>query len=278
MITLRGINLDKLNSITKYPSIPTYHTLGDRGILQQDHIDFSSFATVEATEKVDGTNSRIIMLINPSLPEGFQFVIGSREELLYARGDLIGNPSMGIVDALRNTAESIGRQMLQDFEEVDFDRNNFYTFYFETYGGKVGANAKNYTREGKVGWRLFDIVNTSVPEFLSLQEKEGSHIARWREEEQGQKFLDDVSLEAVAEHLGLTRVPVTKVNTQYLPNTIVEGSEFLKAFAQTTQVALDDTGLLKPEGIVVRSLDRSKIAKIRYEDYERTLKFLSKKG
>jgi ATP-dependent RNA circularization protein (DNA/RNA ligase family) len=46
--------------MTKYPSIPTYHTLGDKGILLEETISFDS--EVILTEKVDGTNSRIILL------------------------------------------------------------------------------------------------------------------------------------------------------------------------------------------------------------------------
>ena len=33
---LRDFNLRALNSATKYPSIPTYHVMGDRGRLQEE--------------------------------------------------------------------------------------------------------------------------------------------------------------------------------------------------------------------------------------------------
>lgn len=65
----------------------------------EECIEFNGPVTL--TEKVDGTNSRIIVL-----PDG-SYLIGSREELLYARGDLIGNPALGIVDALRDVAENL---------------------------------------------------------------------------------------------------------------------------------------------------------------------------
>ena len=32
---IRQVDLNKLNSMTKYPSILTYHTLGDKGVLQE---------------------------------------------------------------------------------------------------------------------------------------------------------------------------------------------------------------------------------------------------
>src|SRR5687767_1954189 len=90
---VRTADLKAINSMTKYPSIPTYHALDPRdGSLLEETIPFSGM--VIGTEKIDGTNSRIILL-----PDG-TYLLGSREELLYARGDLIGNPALGIVDAL----------------------------------------------------------------------------------------------------------------------------------------------------------------------------------
>lgn len=94
--SLRSCDLNKLNSMTKYPSIPTYHTLGNKGVLLEETVRFEG--EVVLTEKVDGTN-RIILL-----PDG-NFVLGSREELLFAKGDLIGNPALGIVDALKSVAD-----------------------------------------------------------------------------------------------------------------------------------------------------------------------------
>jgi hypothetical protein len=58
---LRDADLTALNSLTKYPSIPTYHTLdsGNGGLLDET-VPFSG--EVIGSEKVDGTNSRIISL------------------------------------------------------------------------------------------------------------------------------------------------------------------------------------------------------------------------
>ena len=91
---IRRIDLDKLNSLTKYPSLVTYHTLGDKGALREA-VQMPFAGRVLGTEKVDGTNTRLIFC-----PDG-SAVVGSREDLLWERRDLIGNPSMGIVDAVR---------------------------------------------------------------------------------------------------------------------------------------------------------------------------------
>src|SRR5687767_8680706 len=68
---IRRVDLGKLNSMTKYPSIPTYHTLGDKGMLQEA-VQVPFAGRVLGTEKVDGTNTRLIFC-----PDG-AVVVGSR--------------------------------------------------------------------------------------------------------------------------------------------------------------------------------------------------------
>ena len=46
----------------------------------------------------------------------------------------------------------------------------------------------------------------------------------------------------------------------------------LQKFASNSKVALTDSALGKSEGVVLRNRDRSKIVKLRFEDYLRTLK------
>src|ERR1051326_571600 len=81
--TIHGCTADhlaRLNSATQYPSILTYHALGERGRLTEDRTtDFSTVNPddVEVTEKIDGTNARII--IPPRRMGGA--LIGSRTEL-----------------------------------------------------------------------------------------------------------------------------------------------------------------------------------------------------
>ncbi|MBW4637687.1 MAG: hypothetical protein KME05_05520 [Gloeocapsa sp. UFS-A4-WI-NPMV-4B04] len=48
--------------MTKYPSIPTYHPLGNKGVLLEEAVSFEG--EVVLTEKIDATNSRIILLPN----------------------------------------------------------------------------------------------------------------------------------------------------------------------------------------------------------------------
>lgn len=53
-------HLARVNSATKYPSILTYHAMGAKGCLTEDEV--TPFADdVILTEKVDGTNGRIVV-------------------------------------------------------------------------------------------------------------------------------------------------------------------------------------------------------------------------
>lgn len=61
MFNVRQTDLQRLNSLTKYPSIPTYHTLDPKdGCLVAEAVRFDG--DVIATEKIDGTNARLICL------------------------------------------------------------------------------------------------------------------------------------------------------------------------------------------------------------------------
>lgn len=72
---VRNMDLSALNSLTKYPSIPTYHDLDPaNGSLLNTTVAYTG--PVIGTEKIDGTNSRIV-----SLPDG-TYILGSREEFL----------------------------------------------------------------------------------------------------------------------------------------------------------------------------------------------------
>ena len=150
MTETREVDLRKLNSATKYPSIPTYHALGEKGALLEECVPLAGKELV-STEKIDGTNSRIILT-----PDGC-YQIGSREELLFARGDLVHNPALGIVDALRATAERI-------IERQPTAADTITTVYLETYGGKTTGAAKQYSGCREYGYRMFDLTRVAVAE------------------------------------------------------------------------------------------------------------------
>ncbi len=251
---LRQTDLAALNSLTKYPSIPTYHSLDPaNGGLLDTHIDFSG-GTVVATEKIDGTNARIILL-----PDG-NYLLGSREELLYAKGDLIENPALGIVETLKPVAERIGDHA-----------GRMIVCYLEVYGGRVTGAGRQYTGNAALGYRLFDVLDINRYEpLLAMSRRE---ISALRDSPSGiGTFRSESGLDDFGSREALPLVPRLETPDTALPASIEQTYEYLREAIPATRCALDAAAGMKPEGIVVRTPDRSKIAKIRFQDYERTLK------
>ncbi|MFI8301518.1 RNA ligase family protein [Streptomyces nigra] len=241
-----------LNTATKYPSIPTYHALDPKnGGLLEAPTTFDG--DVILTEKVDGTNGRIVLF-----PDGDYF-IGSREELLHARGDRIANPSLGIVEALAPLADRL---------KPRDEHRQILVFFLEVYGHKIGGAAKQYTSSGRVGYRLFDIA-CLLPDVL---EWDRAQISAWRESG-GQRFCTEATLQRAANAEAIELTPrLGLVPGAEVPASVEDMAAFLAGRLPETRAALDEGAGGGPEGIVLRSADRSVIAKARFQDYRRTLK------
>ena len=278
-------DLAALNSATKYPSIPTYHTLDPKnGGLLETAVGFGG-GEVILTEKVDGTNGRIVVL-----PDG-DYVIGSREELLYARGDRVGNPALGIVDALKPLAERLaeglpGRQpegyaggdghgeRPGDGSADGIGGARIRVYFLEVYGHKIGGAAKQYTAQGRVGHRLFDLA-VLTPEVL---DQDQARISAWREGG-GQQFCTEDALQRAAAADGIALTPRLGVLPPgALPTSVEATHAWLAATLPGTHVALDESAGGSPEGIVLRTPDRATIAKARFQDYARTLRRRSRRA
>jgi hypothetical protein len=253
---VRTTNLEKLNSMTKYPSIETFHQLNPQGgMLTDQSMAFAAGDTIHVTEKVDGTNARIVLL-----PDG-TYIIGRREDYLHARGDLIPNPSMSIVATLREEADRL----------VDSSpRGGGVTvYYFEVFGGNVTGASKQYTSQRELSYRLFDIAR--IDDYESVLTRERAQISSWRENG-GQRWTGEEMLQATAEQRKLNLTPRLHTMTgSSLPTELEATHAWLKELCPRTQVALDPAAGGRAEGVVIRTADRATIAKIRFEDYERTL-------
>jgi hypothetical protein len=250
---LTAEQLRTLNSATQYPSILTYHALGERGRLTAERTTELT-GDVEVTEKIDGTNARIVV---PPAGLGAP-LIGSRTELLHYLDDVLANPAQGIVAAVRDTAAAVGAELAAD--------GVLTVLFGEVYGGKSAAGAKNYSAAGVVGFRVFDLAR--IP--FGLLDRPPAQVAAWRDGG-GQPFAATGELHATADRLGLPRVPVLDA-VDPPPTGLADTHEWLRKLLTETHARLDDTGKGRPEGVVVRTADRARIAKIRFEDYERTLK------
>lgn len=247
-------NLSSLNSATKYPSIETYHVLGGKGRLTDEVTPFEG--DVYFTEKVDGTNGRIIVL------PGGDYVIGSREHLLYARGDRIINPVQDIVPVLKPLADELTSTGALSV------RSGARILFLEVYGGNIGGQAKQYSSKGALGYRIFDIADIADTPLGWEAEK----ISRWRESG-GQNFAHVADLMSIADAAGIPTVPYIGRRSEgnAMPQTLQETYELLCQALPVTRSALDESGRGEPEGIVFRTADRSVIRKARRADYRRTL-------
>lgn len=247
MTLLNKDDLPVVNTATKYPEILTYHGLGERGRLTSEVTRFDGKAVL--TEKVDGTNIRVVKDLYGD------WVIGSREELLTAKGDRVANQFQGVVEALGD---------LPDRLPSPFGAIRVY--FLEVYGGRIGGNAKQYSRTGQTSFRLFDVATVPIEALLWPVEK----VSTWRKSG-GQEWMSWDMLQALVGGIdGLEMVPTlgTAFGTD-LPTEHENTLDWLKRYLPTTRVGLDANG--QSEGIVLRTEDRSVIRKARIQDYMRTL-------
>jgi len=259
----RTQDIGAINSVTKYPSIPTFHTMGGRGKLGRVNLAIPD-EQLYCTEKLDGTNARIIID-----PRDGDYLIGGRNELLYARGDRLIRDSNRILLATIVKAE----QAAEKLKGANVSTGPVVA-YGEVYGGRIGANWKTYADDEKaVGFRVFDTQVWTAGmwfEWLHMDSK----LRSTRREQGGQPFVGVDELERNATWLGFKTVPVSPFDLE--PKDSQTG-----IFAQlcemglTTQAALTETinaNTKRPEGVVLRTANRSWIAKFRIEDYERSIR------
>lgn len=251
---------EKINTLTKYPSILTLHQLGDRGVLNSELTTPIEGEKLVATEKIDGTNVRIICVGKEK-----EYIIGSREHLLHYSEDMFYDRSQDIVEGLKSLGVT---------DQPYLQTESITVFYGELYGGKIGANAKQYGTD-KMGVRFFDVAEFNDLSMLDLDVPE---ISKWRETETaegikyGQKFLTREEIEKKFPMLPL--VPQIEFELADLSHQGVLNS--LKKYIATSNVVLSETALNRAEGVILRNVNRSKIVKVRFEDYERTLRHHAK--
>ena len=240
---------DKLNTLTKYPSIMTYHSLGEKGSLTKSLVDGVGFNLDDdcyITEKIDGTNARIIF-------DGEDYIIGSREELLFAKGDRFGNPQLNIVNTIKTIADKLSKTV----------NGELCILFGEVYGGNVTQASKHYTTDKTFGFRLFDIASVDT----SILNEPLTQISSWRGCG-GQNFLNVEMMKIIADEYNIQTVPyLAVVKGCNIPSDRVLMLKYLQEFSKT-QAGINNNG--RSEGIVIRTFDRSLIRKIRFEDYERT--------
>jgi len=133
-------------------------------------------------------------------------------------------------------------------------------------------NSKDYGKEAH-GFRVFDLAEI---EDLSILESSMTEISNWRESSKdssiddtlvyGQGFIDLEKLKS----FGFELVPQIEFEISDHKHQTVLNS--LEKYIPKTHVALSETAKGGTEGVILRNKDRSKIVKLRFEDYRRTLK------
>lgn len=248
-----------INSATKYPSIPTYHPLGDRGKLQPGAPLLPGIEII-ATEKIHGTNARIILT-----PGGY--FIGSREELIHFGDDVIYNPAQGIVVNIDHIAQNL-------WYSWQSTHSHYVTVVFGELYGAAGSDKKNglnYTGQDNVGFRVFDVVHFQKCEWLDVLDMDLAAIAAWRDNS-FQSFLNMLQLDIFCSGHGLSKVPlVSSISGENLPRTIEQTYDWLVTLLPHSYAMLDEYGQGKAEGVVIRDTNRNYIYKLRVEDYKRAM-------
>lgn len=242
----------KVNTLTKYPSILTLHELGEKGVLLEELTTQVRGENLYATEKIDGTNVRLIFM-------GDEYLIGAREFILHHSDDLYYDQTMGIVD----DTKSIGFAIPPASSDLT-------VVYGELFGGKLSSNSKWYGRE-KCGFRVFDI---AVYKDLSILDSDLPEISLWRERRTergmiyGQPFL---SIGEARERFPMfSYAPAVEFDLgDYSHEQVLNG---LRRSIPRSLVTLTEAATGDAEGMVLRTWDRSKVVKVRFEDYERTLR------
>ncbi|MCA9070839.1 MAG: hypothetical protein KDA84_18045, partial [Planctomycetaceae bacterium] len=83
------------------------------------------------------------------------------------------------------------------------------------------------------------------------------------------RFLDETELTKYAHATGQTLTPrIVEIDSEDLPQTPSEAQEFLDEVLPQSLATLDTAAGGQPEGVVIRSPDRSTISKLRFRDYE----------
>jgi hypothetical protein len=257
------MDFGKLNSMTKYPEIKTYHKMGDKGrLLPELTTELNQDQMYHVSEKVDGTNTRMVFIVDDCYIDWF---IGSREEILTAKDDRISNPALDVVENIQEKCKEIATDLFMNPESFPY---GIYTIYSELYGGKLPAT-KQYTTSKAYAIRTFDISYMTLEKYNELCDLPRDQIALWRNNG-GQEFKNTDDRAELCNILDLERVPFREnIRGSELPIEIQETYNFMFAYRKSKAGINFTEG--RSEGIVIRSDDRKQIVKLRFDDYERTL-------
>ena len=218
------------------------------------------------TEKIDGTNTRIIFFMNNGKVDYF---IGSRQELVYAKDDRIFRDD-NIAWLCNLLTDRVVDTMKWNFDSQPVA---YVTIYGELYGNKITKGSKNYTSGNSLGFRLFDVGIITTGQEEEIAGMNESDISNWRKRF-GPNWINYNNLDSFAMDLYVERVPEIDndlINRDLNGISTDDMYNVMSSFS-ASRATLDNDAIGKAEGIVLRNNDRSFIAKARFEDYESMFK------
>lgn len=250
--------IEKLNTMTKYPSILTYHELNKGGVrdaLTKPEEMPGDDGLIIISEKVDGTNYRIVTTCD-------DWYVGSRDRFTFAYGDRLCTDELAktVFDTAVNLSGEIGTW------------GNLTVVYGEVYGYKIQKPRYNKGDDRTREFAIFDIWQMPLDQAREILEKPIDEIVAWREGNQ-QPWIRFKWLVNGIDTLGCDGVPpLTTCLFKELPKGAKETQEWLKKFKQSKACFDGDEthGVYgQSEGVVIRTSTRNWIRKLRFEDYQK---------
>ena len=258
--------LDKVNSLTKYPSILTYHEIYQGSVLETltNNEQFPSDAILEMTEKVDGINSRMIYL------DG-DFILGERKKIVFAKDDRINNSSI-----ISPMLYELSNFIQNGFDDKNEEKSMLTVIYGESYGYNIASKKQYVINSNKRKYRVFDVIQMPIEEVHKILAMDISQIALWRDH-MNQPFLDTAKLGDFCKNFAVDRTPIIKeIKGSEIPVDCRETFAWMQSFSKSqsvldipTEDVIPNQKYARAEGVILRTKDRSMIRKLRFEDYQK---------
>ena len=266
-IAIEKYGLDKMNSLSKFPSILPFHKIGKRGgvteelnPIDQIFLHQEKLGKLFITEKIDGIASRAIVYKN-------DYLLADKNNFVYAKGDRIYQSI--IIDQMKETVE--------EFIKRNPDPEKVHVIYGITYGYKIGngTDLYIYNDSKKRDFRIFDIYSMGVFEFNNILGQSTKSIIDWRESNK-QEFWNYTDLMDFCDGSNVKIVPVleTDIFLKDIPDKVDYAFTWLKKFKASKAILDGDINVNnqgskygQSKGIVIRNNDRSFIRQLLFEEY-----------
>ena len=255
--------VDRLESVTRWPSIPNLHTFHWKTGEVEPNIHLRKGVQYTVSEKIDGTNIRIGILSDRT------WFLGTRNRIIAMSECGITDDANGAISWFKKVAPLQIIPGLQNFSL----RSNLaaIVIYGELYGGNIQRGRKIYGGDD-VDFRIFAM--KSFPGLNRLMVLPPENTASLREGwALGETEFKPFTRMA---HTPFSSVPLIKtVDAGDIPLTPRGTYEWLKdILGEETHAPLGEGGNRRPEGVVLYRIGEigPQVFKVRLEDYEKILR------